>query len=192
MPRLMANSLALRSAKVKVSNQYAAPRLLRRLSYQQQKTNEPLPTPEQVAMVLHALAADHVATMSALKYRRDDTSPWPEATSIGRWLHDVGDDLKFIGVELVIDEDTPIVRERLSDLAACGCLCRLLQKLDYPLGAFCSLTNCASDAIFVRQSTDLFSYCTGLNVSYTMRKLSNGCCKTCKFASLDNISQHFI
>jgi len=32
--------------------------------------------------------------MSALQHRRDDSSPWPEATSIGRWLHDVGNDLE--------------------------------------------------------------------------------------------------
>lgn len=52
------------------------------------------PTPMQVAVVLHALA-DHTAIMSALKYRPDPTSPWPEATSIGRWYHDVGSDLEW-------------------------------------------------------------------------------------------------
>lgn len=46
-------------------------------------------------MVLHALA-DHTAIMQALKHRSDPTSPWPEATSVGRWLHDVGHNLENI------------------------------------------------------------------------------------------------
>lgn len=53
------------------------------------------PNAVQVAMVLHALA-DHTAIMEALKHRPDPTSPWQEATSVGRWLHDVGDDLESI------------------------------------------------------------------------------------------------
>jgi len=56
-------------------------------------TREPKPTRKQVAMVLHALA-DHTAIMSALEHRPDPTSPWPQATSMGRWFHDVGDDLE--------------------------------------------------------------------------------------------------
>lgn len=51
------------------------------------------PNANQVAMVLHALA-DHTAIMEALKYRPDLTSPWPEATSIGRWMHDTGDQIE--------------------------------------------------------------------------------------------------
>lgn len=47
----------------------------------------------QVAVVLHALA-DHTALIVALTYRRDESSPWPEAQSLGRWLHDVGDQLE--------------------------------------------------------------------------------------------------
>ena len=43
---------------------------------------------KQVSLVLHALA-DHTAIMGMLKYRPDPTSPWPEATSVGRWLKDV-------------------------------------------------------------------------------------------------------
>lgn len=53
----------------------------------------PKPTSQQVAMVLHAMA-DHTAIMKMLSYRPDETSPWPEATSIGRWFHDVGDSLE--------------------------------------------------------------------------------------------------
>lgn len=53
-----------------------------------------VPSEEQVAMVFHALA-DHTAIMEALKHRPDPTSPWPEATSVGRWLHDVGDSLEI-------------------------------------------------------------------------------------------------
>ena len=52
-------------------------------------TNEPKPIRKQVAMVLHALA-DHTAILAMLAHRPDPTSPWPEATSIGRWFHDVG------------------------------------------------------------------------------------------------------
>lgn len=44
---------------------------------------------EQIATVLHALA-DHTAIMGMLQYRKERISPWPEATSIGRWFHDVG------------------------------------------------------------------------------------------------------
>jgi hypothetical protein len=51
------------------------------------------PTAKQVAMVLHALA-DHTAITQMLKHRPDPTSPWLEATSVGRWFHDVGDSLE--------------------------------------------------------------------------------------------------
>lgn len=51
------------------------------------------PNRQQVAMVLHALA-DHTAIMEMLKHRPDPTSPWQEATSVGRWMHDVGDTLE--------------------------------------------------------------------------------------------------
>lgn len=55
----------------------------------------PVPTDAQVAMVLHALA-DHTAIQLALHFDRDwvagqDSSPWPEATSVGRFLHALGD-----------------------------------------------------------------------------------------------------
>ena len=84
--------------KVKVTDQYAAERLMQQISYQQRRIDEPLPSRRQVAMVLHALA-DHTAIMSALQHRRDETTPWPEAISIGRWLHDVADDLEVSEAE---------------------------------------------------------------------------------------------
>lgn len=48
---------------------------------------------EQVAIVLHALA-DHTAIMVALNYDMERRrGPWPEATGMGRWFHDVADQL---------------------------------------------------------------------------------------------------
>ncbi|HEU5376391.1 MAG TPA: hypothetical protein VFV38_13180 [Ktedonobacteraceae bacterium] len=63
--------------------------------------NGPHHCPRQVALVLHALA-NHTAIISAFKHRRDATSPWPEALSVGRWLHDVGNDLERIKQKGVI------------------------------------------------------------------------------------------
>lgn len=80
---------------VSVAGEFASLRLMRQISYEKRRINEPLPSPRQVAMVLHALA-DHTAIMSALQYRPDPISIWPQATSIGRWLHDVGNDLEDI------------------------------------------------------------------------------------------------
>lgn len=77
----------------KVSDQEAADRLMRQIGYEKRRIKEPVPTRGQVAMVMHALA-DHTAIMAALNHRPDPTSPWPEATSIGRWFHDVGNDLE--------------------------------------------------------------------------------------------------
>lgn len=79
----------------KVADQEAADRLMRQISYEQRRGGETLPSKRQVAMVLHALA-DHTAIMVALQHRPDPTSPWPKATSIGRWLHDVGNDLENV------------------------------------------------------------------------------------------------
>ncbi len=45
---------------------------------------------EQVAVVVRALA-DHTMIMDALQHRPDPKSPWPQATSLGRWFHDVAD-----------------------------------------------------------------------------------------------------
>jgi hypothetical protein len=81
---------------LEVAGEPAAVRLMRQVNYGQRRHDEPVPSPRQVAMVLHALA-DHTAIMSALQHRRDENSPWPEATSIGRWLHDVGDYLDWHG-----------------------------------------------------------------------------------------------
>lgn len=70
----------------------AADRLLRSLDYRRHPGAEAL-TREQVAIVLHALA-DHTALTAALEYRRDPSNPWPEATSLGRWFHEMGDQLE--------------------------------------------------------------------------------------------------
>lgn len=51
------------------------------------------PSPHQVAIVLHALA-DHSAIMEMLQYNVDFKSPWPQATSIGRWFHALGHEME--------------------------------------------------------------------------------------------------
>lgn len=78
-------------SKIQVSGGNATDRLMQSLD--NRRTGEPKPSKLQVAMVLHALA-DHTAIMKMLKHRPDPTSPWPEATSIGRWFHDVADELE--------------------------------------------------------------------------------------------------
>lgn len=50
-------------------------------------------TPSQVAAVLHGLA-DHTALMAALDYSKPEDGYWPEATSLGRWLHDTANQLE--------------------------------------------------------------------------------------------------
>lgn len=82
-----------RPARTLVVGKPAADRLMRRLDYRLSPANTPRLTREQVAVVLHALA-DHTALMAALNYRRDDTSPWPESVSLGRWFHDTANDLE--------------------------------------------------------------------------------------------------
>lgn len=77
-----------------VAGEPAADRLMRSLDYRMHPGTEPV-TRDQVAVVLHALA-DHTAIMAALDHRRDDDSPWPEALSVGRWFHDVADQLDRI------------------------------------------------------------------------------------------------
>jgi hypothetical protein len=74
-----------------VVGERAADRLMRSLDYRMPAGVEPL-TPEQVAVVLHALA-DHTALEAARVYL-PDSSPWPTSTSIGRWLHDTADQLE--------------------------------------------------------------------------------------------------
>ncbi len=75
-----------------VAGEPASARLMRSLD-NRRFDGAPKPTATQVAMVLHALA-DHTANMEMIKHRPDPTSPWQEANSVGRWLHDVGDDLE--------------------------------------------------------------------------------------------------
>lgn len=45
-----------------------------------------------VACVLKALA-DNTLIMEMMAHKPDDTSPWPEAISVGRWFHDAADKL---------------------------------------------------------------------------------------------------
>lgn len=79
---------------IKVAGQNATDRLMQQIGYETRRLdNQTPPTAYQVSMVLHALA-DHTAIMSALQHRPDPDSPWPEANSIGRWLHDVGSELE--------------------------------------------------------------------------------------------------
>jgi hypothetical protein len=87
------------SKRVQVAGKPAADRLMQQIKYRSRQMvgryGVKPPNELQVAAVLHALA-DHTAIMEALRYRPDVTSPWPEAISIGRWLHDVGDDLEDV------------------------------------------------------------------------------------------------
>lgn len=81
---------------IKVANQDATTRLMNQVRQQARRLdNQTPPTAYQVSMVLHALA-DHTAIMEMLKHRPDETSPWPEATSVGRWFHDVGDEMEEV------------------------------------------------------------------------------------------------
>lgn len=75
-----------------VVGERAADRLIRSLDYRRHPDARRL-TAEEVAVVLHALA-DHTAITAALTYRLDPTSPWPHATSMGRWFHDTADQLE--------------------------------------------------------------------------------------------------
>lgn len=78
----------------------AADRLMRQLDYRLHPDARRL-TREEVAVVLHALA-DHTALEAARVYDRRETGSlsaeprpalWPTSTSIGRWLHDTGNQL---------------------------------------------------------------------------------------------------
>lgn len=80
-----------------VGKETAADRLMQNLDYRLYPNTERL-TRAQVAVVMHALA-DHTAIQAAMTYDppRDDTYPWPVATSIGRWFHAVADELEYGG-----------------------------------------------------------------------------------------------
>lgn len=74
-----------------VAGEPAADRLMRSLDYR--LTHGPGAEGldrRDVAVVLHALA-DHTALMAALDYAPGGM--WPEARSLGRWLHDTADQL---------------------------------------------------------------------------------------------------
>ena len=73
-----------------VAGQPYTDRLRDQLKRECQTWNVPMPTDSQVGAVLHAMA-DHTAIMTMLEHRPDPTSPWPQATSVGRFLHDAGD-----------------------------------------------------------------------------------------------------
>lgn len=74
-----------------VAGEPAADRLMRSLDYRQSPDIPRLSRP-QVAVVLHALA-DHAALEAARRWAPDPSLPWPTSLSIGRWLHDTGDQL---------------------------------------------------------------------------------------------------
>jgi hypothetical protein len=79
-----------------VAGEPAAVRLMTTVNQRRRPLQRPPLDPADVATVLHVLA-DHTAIMAALRWRRDEQpeSPWqPDATSIGRWLHDVADQLE--------------------------------------------------------------------------------------------------
>lgn len=77
-----------------VSGEAAGVRLMRSLDYRLSPNVQPLDE-AQVAVVCRALA-DHTAIMAAMEFERlaDATNFWPEATSMGRWLHAVADQLE--------------------------------------------------------------------------------------------------
>lgn len=75
-----------------VAGQNAAERLMANLDYRLSPNVQPLDE-DQVAVVLRALA-DHTALADAVNWRHDPNSPWPVLTSLGRWLHDVADELE--------------------------------------------------------------------------------------------------
>lgn len=74
---------------IRIAGQDAKDRLMEAVTREHQLHGGGRPTPLQVAIVLHALA-DHTAIMYMLKHRPDPESPWPQATSVGRFFHDLG------------------------------------------------------------------------------------------------------
>lgn len=78
---------------IRIAGQDAKDRLMDAVVREHQFYGGECPTPHQVAIVLHALA-DHTAIMQMIQHRPDPTSPWPEATSIGRYFHDLGHEME--------------------------------------------------------------------------------------------------
>jgi hypothetical protein len=73
----------------KIGGMDAAERLRTQVAAQARRfPGVPLPTDQQLAVVLHALA-DHTALVAALNF--DRSGAWPDATSVGRFLHAWGD-----------------------------------------------------------------------------------------------------
>lgn len=85
-----------------VVGQPAIDRLMRQVAQASRTIPGETPTLRQVAMVLHALA-DHTALQAALRYR-DDDGP---ATSVGRWLHAVGDQAEWAAHGWIDAEEAP-------------------------------------------------------------------------------------
>lgn len=68
----------------------ARTRLVRAVHHEARTYSEGPPTQRQIAMVLHALA-DHTSIMVALDFDPPEDGHWPQATSVGRFLHHYGD-----------------------------------------------------------------------------------------------------
>lgn len=75
-----------------VAGEFASERLMNSIKNRAREAGRVPPTEGDVKLVLRGLA-DHTAIMEMLSHRPDPTSPWPTATSVGRWFHDVADDL---------------------------------------------------------------------------------------------------
>ena len=104
---------------IKVADKPATDRIIFSIRQQARRIDGEVPTPNQIAMVLHALA-DYTMNVSMLKHRPDTTSPLiPEANSIGRWFHDVGDEF----------EDT---MDEISLCSNCNCMAKTVISMgDY-------------------------------------------------------------
>lgn len=77
-----------------VVNERAADRLCTAIERLAPSLGIVAPTRTQVAAVLHALS-DYTALESAINWRRpDDHILSPDVIALGRWLHDVGDQLR--------------------------------------------------------------------------------------------------
>jgi hypothetical protein len=68
----------------------ARTRLVQAVHHEARTYVEGPPTQAQIAMVLHALA-DHTSLLVALNFDPPVDGFWPEASSVGRFLHHYGD-----------------------------------------------------------------------------------------------------